>query len=156
MRSANSKHPSAQKAQRQLTSFFQAKAKSTSEAEVRHNKQESTQQALKSIRAEGVEHHINPPEERNPSGSAPHGEAGKTSKFFHGSRPSKRAKLEDSEDFEILEDDLKPSAGGLQSPAVNEAATSRSRRGSAKLPAHAEELHERFQVQGTIPEGELM
>ena len=154
MRSANRKNPKAKKAQRQLTSFFQAKAKGTADTEVQHSKRQPTQQACDSVRAVGhVEHQIPPLQERHPSGSALDGEVGKTSKFFDGSRPSKRAKMEDSEDFEIIEDDLKPSAGGLNSPGVNGAGTLRNRGGNATLPAHAEEVHQKFQVKGTIARG---
>ena len=146
MRSANRKKTSAQNAQRQLTSFFQAKSKGTSGAETRQDKNQPTEGASDSVKsASNVEHHIAPVEERHPSESAPQGEVGRTSKFFNDSRPSKRAKFEVSEDFEILEEDLNPSAGRHVSPAVN--GTAGRKGGSTNIPAHAEELHQRFQVQ---------
>ena len=150
MRSANRKKPSAQKAQKQLTSFFQSKAKSVPSV----RSLPVSEQPIVATRIEGKadgegEKQIALDEERSPSASVQPEEGGKTSKFFDGiSRPSKRAKIEESEDFEILEQNFIPNANAFQSTA--EKIPAQSKGGNAHLPAHVEELHERFQVLGTL------
>ena len=156
MNSMSSKKPGVQKAQKRLTSFFRSKVKSaTSNSPVPRSTTE-TENAFP-VSAVNIVHDPKTQtqqsviqKDRQSSASPPESQAAKTSEFFSSSqpRPSKRARTEPADDFQILEDD--PAMENAPMEGSSKDSLRESLGNGSSFPKHQEELHQRFQV-STLP-----